>query len=165
MDDLAKSCLDSILHSSSYVSMTNFWNCCSPRRRVSMPPKAGLQTSAVSRVPRTSMSLRCDVVESVHQILAESFYSPEFLQCIIGADHIPRPRISISVLQRVNRVHRLPPYEKYPPFSQLNQRLHEGLCHPLRTWNIQLATEVRPIAPVDVRWYNNVLSGIAMGPF
>src|SRR5882762_5464542 len=69
MDDLARSCFDSILHSSSYVSMTNWWNCCSPRRRVSMLPKAGLQTSAVRRVPRLSMSLRCDVVESVHQLL------------------------------------------------------------------------------------------------
>src|SRR6202790_1795272 len=32
MDALARSCFDSILPSSSYVSMTNWWNCCSPRQ-------------------------------------------------------------------------------------------------------------------------------------
>ena len=62
MDDLARSCFNSILHSSSYVSITNWWNWCSPRLHVSMLLKVGLEISAVKKVPHLSMSLRCNVI-------------------------------------------------------------------------------------------------------
>jgi len=68
MGDLAASCFDSILYSSSYVSMMNWWNCFLPQRRVSTLPNAGLQMLVVRRVPCLCLSLVYKALESLYSI-------------------------------------------------------------------------------------------------